>query len=105
MMRRGVRKVGIDPDALVGLMSCGGARVHCHICRGARASLIVASMVLIGMQYCCFVSSVFLAAGIVVDAEVTSLGGVVMDAGLLQGQLGKSAGEEGVRTGEHSARQ
>ena len=84
MMRRGVRKVGIDMDAPVGLMSGGGARVRCRTCRGARSSLMVAGMVLIGMQYCWFVSSVFLAAGIVVDAEVTSLGGVVVDAGLPQ---------------------
>ena len=107
MMQRGSLKVGIDLDALAGLMSGGGARVRCRTCRGARASLMVAGMVFIGMQYCWFVSSVlFLAAGIVVDAEVmTGLGGIVMDAGLLQRQRGKSAGEEGVRAGGHSARQ
>ena len=106
MMRRGVRKVGIDMDALAGLMSGGGARVHCRTCRGGRASLMVAGMVLIGMQRCWFVSSVFLVvSGIVVDAEVTSLGGIVMDARLLQWQRGESAGDEGVRAGGHSGRQ
>ena len=67
---------------------------------------MVAGMVLIGMQRCWFVSSVFLVvSGIVVDAEVTSLGGIVMDARLLQWQRGESAGDEGVRAGGHSGRQ
>ena len=90
---------------LVGLMSGGGARVHCRTCRTARASLMVAGMVLIGMQRCWFVSSVFLVGGIVVDAEVTSLGGIVMDARLLQWLRGESAGDEGVRAGGYSGRQ
>ena len=82
-------------DALVGLMSGGGARVHCRTCRGARASLMVAGMVLIGMQRCWFVSSVFLVGGIVVDAEVTSLGGIVMNAGVPHWQRGDGDAEGG----------
>ena len=95
MMRRGVRKVGIDVDALAGLMSGGGARVHCRTCRGGRASLMVAGMVLISMQRCWFVSSVFLVSGIVVDAEVTSLGGIVMNAGVPHWQRGDGDAEGG----------
>jgi hypothetical protein len=67
------------PDALVGLMSCGGARLHCRTCHSARASLMVADMLLIGSQRCWFLSSVFLmVGGIVVDAEMMSLGGIVV---------------------------
>jgi hypothetical protein len=102
MMRRvGFLKVGIDlPDALVGLMSGGGAHLHCRTCRGARASLMVADMLLIGSQRCWFLSSVFLmVGGIVVDAEMMSLGGIVVDAGLPQCQRGESAGEVDVRAG------
>ena len=96
MMRRGVRKVGIDLDALVGLMSGSGARVYCRTCRGARASLMAPHMALIGMQRCCwFVSSVFLVGGIVVDAEVTSLGGIVMNAGVPHWQRGDGDVEGG----------